>query len=154
MITFISLTIAVLFHRGGEGIDRESKSDALCHKNNQSRSHFARPHGIPQWSPSDEEIQIASYHRALWWEDWALEEKRGGTSEYSLCVVNLVLTVAKIKTGRSVHDWLNTAHTFYLKSMSILKSFKNSTNLDQAETSTILVKLRVRHVCLHCSQII
>ena len=48
------------------------------------------------------------------------------------------ITVAKIKTGRSVfHDWLNTAHTFYLKSMSILKSFKNSTYLDQAETSSL-----------------
>ena len=48
------------------------------------------------------------------------------------------VTKAKIKTGRSFfHDWLNTAHTFYLKSMSILKSFKNSTNLDQAETSSL-----------------
>ena len=46
--------------------------------------------------------------------------------------------MAKKKTGRSVfHYWLKTTHTFYLKSMSILKSFKNSTNLDQAEISSL-----------------
>ena len=44
--------------------------------------------------------------------------------------------MAKIKTGRSIFIiWLKTTYTFHLKSMSILKSFKNSTNLDQAETS-------------------
>ena len=42
--------------------------------------------------------------------------------------------MAKIKTEHSVFlYWLKTAYDFYLKSMSILKSFENSTNLDQAE---------------------
>ena len=46
--------------------------------------------------------------------------------------------MAKIKTGRSVFIiWLKTAYTFDLKFMSILKSFKNSTNLDQAEISSL-----------------
>ena len=37
----------------------------------------------------------------------------------------------------SFHGLLNIVHTFYLKSMGILKSFKNSTNLDQAEISSL-----------------
>ena len=46
--------------------------------------------------------------------------------------------MAKIKTRRSVFIiWLKTAYTYNLKSMSILKSFKNSTNLDQAEVSSL-----------------
>ena len=39
---------------------------------------------------------------------------------------DLLLTVAKKKRKLGFSCWLNTAHTFYLKSMSILKSFKNS----------------------------
>ena len=48
------------------------------------------------------------------------------------------VTMAKIKTEHSGFlYWLKTAYTFYLKSISILKSFKNSTNLDQVEISSL-----------------